>query len=98
MKNGVGPWWFPASWRRALTDLSLRYFKEASWDKHDVGYALGRPSRAECDRKFLQAMLRDASETTTTTRVFACVSLSITFWVAVRLFGWASYNRKGVKS
>jgi hypothetical protein len=92
--NGVGPWWFPSWARRLLTWLSGLFFDEASWVKHDEGYAAGNPSRCECDRKFLQAMLRDASETGTTLRVFACLGLSVFFWIMVRLFGWLSYGRR----
>ena len=93
--NGLGPWWFPAFIRNFLTRLSRRFFNEAAWEKHDVGYGRGVVSRAECDRKFLQAMLRDASQTTTTLRVFACVGLAFFYWFMVRLFGWGSYNYKG---
>ena len=51
--NGVGPWWFPAALRLAITRLSLVFFLTASWDRHDEGYGRGFPARAECDRKFL---------------------------------------------
>ena len=90
--NGLGPWWFPALLRTLLTRLSRRFFNEAAWDKHDEGYNRGTPSRAECDRKFLQAMLRDASQTTTTGRVLACVGLAVFYWSMVRLFGRFSFN------
>ncbi|KQI67056.1 hypothetical protein AN189_17695 [Loktanella sp. 3ANDIMAR09] len=79
--------------RRGLTRVSGLFFNEASWMRHDEGYHAGHPSRVECDRKFLQAMLRDASETTTTARVFACCVLAWVFWAAVRIGGWASYGR-----
>jgi len=92
--NGLGPWWFPPFIRKFLTRLSKRFFREAAWIKHDEGYARGYPARAVCDRKFLQAMLRDASLTSTTVRVLACVALALFYWTMVRLFGWASYNRK----
>lgn len=90
--NGLGPWWFPALIRNRLTSLSRRFFDEAAWEKHDIGYAAGEPSRADCDRKFLQAMLRDASQVSTTGRVFGCLFLALLFWILVRLFGWGSYN------
>jgi hypothetical protein len=92
--NGLGPWWFPAFARNFLTRLSKRFFNEAAWDKHDEGYDLGVPSRTVCDRKFLQAMLRDASQTTTTGRVLACVGLALTYWALARVFGVFSYNRR----
>jgi hypothetical protein len=91
--NGLGPWWFPARLRDWLTRASSLFFDEAAWNKHDEGYARGRPSRAECDRKFLCAMLRDASRCTTTPRIWACIWLAGLFWLMVRLFGWASYQR-----
>ena len=94
VSNGVGPWWFPDWARSFLTQLSGLFFNEASWIKHDEGYRMADPSRVECDRKFFQAMLRDASEATTTMRVFACIGLSIFFWGMVRLFGWLSYGRR----
>ena len=91
--NGLGPWWFPASLRRALTRLGRRFFDEASWEHHDVGYARGHPSRAECDRKFLMAMLRDASLQPTVQRAWATSKAAWFLWSAVRLGGWASYAR-----
>lgn len=92
--NGVGPWWFPEIWRRKLTQISELFFEEAAWNKHDVGYNQGSPDRATCDRLFFQAMLRDASRTTTITRVWACVGLATFFWIMVRLFGWLSYKHR----
>jgi hypothetical protein len=90
--NGLGPWWFPAWGRRFLTRLSARFFREAAWEKHDAGYAKGRPARAVCDRRFLQAMLRDASQTNTTPRIAACCVLAWFYWGAVRIGGRWSYN------
>lgn len=92
--NGLGPWWFPGAWRRVLTRMGERFFQEANWERHDEGYALGHPDRATCDRKFLQAMLRDASEVNTTGRVWACVALAGVLWGAVRVGGRWSYNRE----
>lgn len=91
--NGLGPRWFPRWLRAALTSWSVRFFDEAAWDIHDRGYARGFPDRATCDRKFLQAMLRDASNTTTTARTWACVGLAGFYWVMVRAFGWIAYKR-----
>lgn len=90
--NGVGPWWAPACVRRALTWLSSWFFSEASWEHHDIGYARGRPSRAKCDRRFLAAMLRDASRAGPVWRMVAACTLAWIFWTAVRLGGWISYN------
>lgn len=90
--NGIGPKWFPKWLRRALTRFGSTFFEEAAWDKHDEGYAAGTPSRVECDRKFLQAMLRDASRTTTTPRIAACCILAWVFWAFVRVFGWMTYR------
>ncbi len=93
MGNGLGPIWFPAPVRAILTRLSALFFSEAGWEKHDEGYARGYPARAVCDRKFFQAMLRDASRVETTGRVWVCIWLAGFFWLMVRLFGWASYRR-----
>lgn len=92
MANGLGPWWFPEPLRRALTWASGFFFDEAAWDIHDEGYARGEPSRAICDWKFFQAMLRDASRVSRFHRVVACLVLAFTFYFAVRAFGWGSYN------
>lgn len=95
MGNGVGPWWWPAWLRVGFTWFSSLFFEEASWDHHDEGYQHGSPPRATCDRKFMHAMLRDASQADTTARTLACVVLALIYWLSVRAFGWASYNYKG---
>lgn len=90
--NGLGPWWFPARLRQYLTNLGELFFEEAAWEKHDEGYALAIVSRAECDRKFLMAMLRDASRASTVGKAAICVGLAFFFWVCVRVGGAASYG------
>ena len=90
--NGLGPWWFPDGVRRLLTWLSSFFFDEASWRKHDRGYAIGYPARAKCDWKFLQAMIRDASRTEWLHRMLACILLGLFFYALVRAFGFFSYN------
>lgn len=92
--NGVGPKWFPPFIRRDLTRLSLFFFSEASWDKHDEGYALKKYPRKECDISFLQAMLRDASSQNIVWKMFGCTILAWVFYLFVRLFGGTSYNTK----
>lgn len=94
MMNGVGPWWLPAGARRVLTSVSSAFFVTASWDRHDEGYARGFPSRRECDRQFLAAMLLDAGRAGGEWRMAGCTALAWVFWMLVRAFGWASYNRK----
>lgn len=91
--NGVGPWWFPAALRLAITRLSLVFFLTASWDRHDEGYGRGFPARAECDRKFLAAMLADAAQAGPAWRMAGGTALAWAFWLAVRVGGWASYRR-----
>lgn len=83
--------------RSVLTAMGRAFFNEASWDHHDCGYARGHPSRAECDRKFLMAMLRDASRQSTIMRAWACVKLAFFLWACVRLGGWASYRKGAAK-
>lgn len=95
--NGVGPSWLWTPARDFLTRVFSFYFIEASHEKHDEGYKVGSPSWAECDRKFLQAMLRDASLATTTFRTFICTFLAWLLWLLCRLGGWMSYNFKGKK-
>ena len=89
--NGLGAWWFPAWFRDWLTIRSADFFQEAAWVRHDVGYDKGSPSRKECDRLFLCAMLRDASAHY---RPATAAALSLLFWACVRIGGWASYNRR----
>ena len=91
--NGLGPWWLPAPLRRLLTWAGGLFFKEAAWEIHDASYAAGTPARAVCDRGFLAAMLRDASEARTPLKMAACCGLAWFFWVLVRSFGWASFGR-----
>ena len=91
--NGFGPWWMPAPVRAVLTRFSAWFFDEASWQRHDIGYAHGYPSRAEADRKFLAAMLRDASQAERVWHMAAACVLAWLFWGVVRLFGWMSYGR-----
>ena len=88
--NGLGAWWFPAPLRAWLTRKSAAFFDEASWVKHDVGYARGRPARHLCDRKFLQAMLRDAARGD---QPPLTATLALVFWACVRLGGRWSYGR-----
>ena len=94
MMNGLGPWWFPAPIRAALTRAGEWFFGEASWDIHDASYAAGQPARAVCDRGFLAAMLRDASKARPVAKMAACTVLAWFLWLMVRLFGWASYDRR----
>ena len=91
--NGLGPWWFPTGLRRALTQIGRQFFREASWDRHDKGYARGTPARAECDRKFLMAMLRDASHQPSVARAALCVMAAFLLWTCVPIGGWASFQR-----
>lgn len=93
--NGFGPAWLPVWVRRLMTKFGLLFFDEASWARHDEGYARGYPARHVCDRKFLQAMLRDASHARTTLKVAVSTSLAWAVWAAVRLLGWVSFNWKG---
>ena len=90
--NGLGAWWFPKWLRDWLTRKSRDFFDEAAWEKHDIGYAVQDPDRATCDRKFLQAMLRDAS---LHERPATCATLALFFWACVRVGGWGSYGRGG---
>lgn len=94
ISNGIGPIWFPKRLRAWLTTFGENFFSEASWQRHDEGYARGSPARDVCDRKFLEAMLRDSSAAKTTIKIFKSLLLAVIFWIAVRLFGWLSYNQK----
>ena len=90
--NGLGAWWFPEFFRVWLTKESAKFFREAAWINHDIGYSRGSPSREICDRKFLQAMLRDASLSPAPVQT-ALVALLL--WMCVRVGGALSYNNKG---
>lgn len=89
--NGLGAWWFPAPIRNWLTRKSLAFFSESAWENHDVGYARKKPSRAKCDRNFLRAMLRDASQHDKPAKT---AILALIFWVCVRVAGGLSYGSK----
>jgi hypothetical protein len=97
--NGLGPAWFPKWLTRGLTQLGRMFFDEANWGHHDHGYARGYPARAECDRLFLMAMLRDASLQPSVLRAWGCGKAAWFLWGCVRAFGWASYvtNEKTFK-
>ncbi len=90
--NGVGPYWLPDRWRKAITETASWFFDEASWKHHDFGYVVGgdRWDRARCDWKFYAAMLRDACRHTQRwfplTIPFALI-LSTVFYFAVRIGG-----------
>ena len=90
--NGLGPWWFPPIIRNTLTNISKLFFSEADWERHDDGYDAAVVSRATCDRKFFQAMIRDASKTSTMWKTWLCIWLASFYWIMVRLFGWMSYQ------
>lgn len=91
--NGLGAWWFPKFIRDWLTEKSKSFFKEAAWEKHDIGYARAYPDRRTCDLKFLQAMLRDASEQDTAIKATA---LALLFWACVRIGGRWSYGHVNI--
>jgi hypothetical protein len=74
-----------------MTAVSDYFFNEASWQKHDEGYERGYPSRRICDRKFLEAMLRDAKAHPFPKKAVAYV-LAWASWAAVRTFGSSQYN------
>ena len=90
--NGVGPNWFPAWLRRAITGYASFYFVSASWKHHDFGYTKGhRPDhRKVYDGKFLAAMKADAGELGVAKRTTAFI-LSYSFYAAVRLGGGGSF-------
>ena len=90
--NGLGPYWFPAAWRRWLTQVSSLFFDEANWELHDKGYQRKEHPRWYCDHRMLGASLRDASNAKTPARMLACTVLAWMFWALVRCFGWISWR------
>lgn len=90
VSNGLGPWWLPSPIRAWMTGKTKRFFREASWIKHDEGYARGYPDRATCDRNFLQAMLRDAAANKSPALTSM---LALLLWFLVRIGGWLSYRK-----
>ncbi len=90
--NGVGAYWMPAPWRKAITETASWFFDEASWRHHDFGYVVGgdRWDRARCDWKFFEAMQRDAIGWTgpwAGLLIPVAMILSVTFYLAVRIGG-----------
>lgn len=92
MGNGLGPWWFPAWLRAALTAWAARLFPSLFWGLHDAAYAEGKVPRWVCDRGALRAMLCDALAAESVGRMFALMAVAWFFWVLLRLFGHWSYN------
>jgi hypothetical protein len=86
--DACGPTWLPTVIRRPL----FGWFFEASCRKHDEGYGVGGDAarRKVCDKKFLQAMLKD-SKRSTLTRVPKAV-VAYAFYAAVRVGGSLSFN------
>lgn len=93
--NGAGPAYLPGFIRRFVTKVLSFYFDEASWDHHDYGYFWGCPSKAECDRRFLSAMLRDASKQPTIALRLVARLISFLLWYIVATQGNYSYNWLG---
>jgi hypothetical protein len=60
---------------------------------HDASYEAGHPERWVCDRGFLRAMLGDSLRASRVTAMWALGIVAWVLWIAVRLGGWASYNR-----
>ena len=90
--NGIGPFWFPDWLRYFITHIASFFFKSASWQHHDFGYAVGgdRWDRRRCDDKFLIAMIADAIRQPLLIWPLAAplaILLSIFFYVMVRVFG-----------
>ena len=88
--NGCGPDWVPRWIKSALFD----WFHEASCDKHDEGYSKGgdEARRKVCDKKFLEAMLRDTlRQPTIPSRKIAFVQ-AWAYYGLVRVFGKSSFN------
>lgn len=85
--NGVGPEWFPTWLVKVITASSSLFFNEASWCHHDFGYSIGHTEadRLHCDRKFLEAMKRDA--VLSGTLAIVALPLAYMFYCSVRLFG-----------
>lgn len=94
--NGIGPSYFPKSIRDWITNRASYFFREADWCHHDWGYHWGVTPKWECDKKFLQAMLRDASRCDTVVSIFTATLLAYFFWFMVTLFGGSAYNSKGL--
>ena len=94
--NGVGPYWLPDRLRNLITKTASWFFKDASWQHHDFGYAVGgdRWDRARCDWKFFVAMLRDAwFQSSFWFAVIPAVLLCLIFFLAVRIGGqWGSFE------
>ncbi|MEP2977951.1 MAG: hypothetical protein ABJO86_00610 [Lentilitoribacter sp.] len=93
MPNGFGPESWPKKLQQAFNRFSTHYFDEASANKHDEGYALALHSRWHCDKRFLQAMLRDASKQERVSKILICLNLAIIYWLAVRVGGSRNYGK-----
>lgn len=91
--NGLGPEWFPAPLRAALTAWASARYPSLSWQMHDASYAAADPARWVCDRGFLRAMLGDAISAPRLAGMFGLSVAAWGFWAAVRIGGYWSYGR-----
>jgi hypothetical protein len=82
----------PSAASKDAGSLGRLFFQEAAWEIHDASYIAASPARAICDRGFLAAMLRDASEARTAFKMALCTVLAWFLWGCVRALGWASYG------
>lgn len=95
--NGVGSDHMPEWLRKFLTQTACWFFDEASWRKHDFGYAVGgdRWDRQRCDWKFYAAMRHDAWHQPLWVWPLAAPAaymLAVVFYLAVRIGGAGSFR------
>ena len=97
--NGIGAAWFPA-WARQLAGKLAATLEPTAWI-HDLDYEAGGTwrDRRRADWRFLANGLRAARADYAwdQLRRYANFATALRFWLLLRLFGAAAFNREGGK-
>lgn len=87
LTNGLGPEWFSAKMRNAITLRATSIFPSKPWEQHDFAYWIGgsEETRKLADRIFYIALKSEALG-------WKARLIAFLFYTLVRLFGGPSFN------
>lgn len=96
MTNRKEPNYIGFKWTQNFIKPPLWFLFNASAKTHDDNYEAGggRMDRMTADVGFLWRMLSDANKQPTLWKKRLAVYTAITYFIAVRLFGWISFKWK----